>query len=57
MFMGRHVPSGREALAMHLWWVEFPSGPPNYALVAQLAAGNRLKICTVWVRIPLSAPF
>lgn len=27
-FMGRHVPRGREALAMHLWRVRFPSGPP-----------------------------
>lgn len=25
--MGRHVPRGRDALAMHLWWVQFPSGP------------------------------
>ena len=25
--MGQHVPWGREALAMHLWWVRLPSGP------------------------------
>lgn len=27
----------------------------NNALVAQLAGGNRLRICTVWVRLPPSA--
>ena len=27
--MGTHVPSGRDALAMRMWWVGLPPSPPN----------------------------
>lgn len=28
--LGAHVPSGRTALAMRLWWVGFPPSPPVF---------------------------
>ena len=40
--LGPHVPWGRDALALHLWWVRFPLGP-LFSTTKPMRTGERFR--------------